>query len=147
MLRSGFWCNLDPKKQNLTLVSTRNLLFVIFFVLSPETLLLVIPNKACPPSQGRCSHKSWGGTWDIMPAMNLIRSPVLSISKHLSRLQMCLLFPRTFHQVSLKEVKKYIYIQSNEIHNVVALIKCLLILRCQLYMFRTVTVHPQELLL
>ena len=39
-----------------------------------------------------------------------------------------------------------IYIHSNEIHNVVALIKCLLILRCQFYMFRTVTVHPQELL-
>ena len=37
----------------------------------------------------------------------------------------------------------YIYIHSNEIHNVVALIKCLLVLRCQLYMFRTVTVHPQ----
>ena len=35
---------------------------------------------------------------------------------------------------------------SKEIHNVVALIKCLLVLRCQLYMFRTVTVHPQELL-
>ena len=31
-------------------------------------------------------------------------------------------------------------------HNVVALIKCLLALRFQLYMFRTVTVHPQELL-
>ena len=29
-----------------------------------------------------------------------------------------------------------IYIQSNEIHNVVALIKFLLVLRCQLYMFR-----------
>ena len=39
-----------------------------------------------------------------------------------------------------------IYIQSNEIHNAVALIKFLLVLRCQLYMFRTVTVHPQELL-
>ena len=39
-----------------------------------------------------------------------------------------------------------IYIHSNEIHNVVALIKCLLVLRYQLYMFRTVTVHPQELL-
>ena len=39
-----------------------------------------------------------------------------------------------------------IYIQSNEIHNVVALIKFLLILRCQLYMFRTVRVNPQELL-
>ena len=39
-----------------------------------------------------------------------------------------------------------IYIHSNEIHNVVALIKCLLVLKCQLYMFRTVTVHPQELL-
>ena len=39
-----------------------------------------------------------------------------------------------------------IYTQSNEIHNVVALIKFLLVLRCQLYMFRTVTVHPQELL-
>ena len=39
-----------------------------------------------------------------------------------------------------------IYIQSDEIHNVVALIKCLLVLRCQLYVFRTVTVHPQELL-
>ena len=39
-----------------------------------------------------------------------------------------------------------IYIQSNEIHNVVALIKFLLVLRCQSYMFRTVTVHPQELL-
>ena len=40
----------------------------------------------------------------------------------------------------------YIYIQSNEIHNVIALIKSLLVLRCQLYMFRNVTVHPQELL-
>ena len=39
-----------------------------------------------------------------------------------------------------------IYIQSNEIHSVVALIKCLLVLRCQLYMFLTVTVHPQEFL-
>ena len=39
-----------------------------------------------------------------------------------------------------------LYIQSNEIHNVVALIKFLLVLRCQQYMFRTVTVHPQELL-
>ena len=35
---------------------------------------------------------------------------------------------------------------SNEVHNVVALIKCLLVLKCQLYMFWTVTVHPQELL-
>ena len=26
------------------------------------------------------------------------------------------------------------------------MIKCLLVLRCQLYMFQTVTVHPQELL-
>ena len=34
-----------------------------------------------------------------------------------------------------------ICIQSNEIHNVVALIKFLLVLRCQLYMFRTVTVR------
>lgn len=101
MLRSGFWCNLDPKKQNLTSASTRNLLFVIFFVLSPETFLLVIPNKACALSQGRCSHKSWRGTWDIMLGMNLIRSPVLSISKHLSRLQKCLLFPRTFYQVRM----------------------------------------------
>ena len=39
-----------------------------------------------------------------------------------------------------------IYAQSNEIHNVVALIKFLLVLRFQLYMFQTVTVHPQELL-
>ena len=39
-----------------------------------------------------------------------------------------------------------IYIQSNEIHNAVALIQFLLVLRCQLYMFRTVTVHSQELL-
>ena len=39
-----------------------------------------------------------------------------------------------------------IYIHSNEIHNVVALINFLIVLRCQLYMFRTVTVHPQELL-
>ena len=39
-----------------------------------------------------------------------------------------------------------IYIQSNEINNVVALIKCLLVLGCQLYMFLSVTVHPQELL-
>ena len=39
-----------------------------------------------------------------------------------------------------------ICIHPNEIHNVVALIKFLLVLRCQLYMFRTVTVHPQELL-
>ena len=38
------------------------------------------------------------------------------------------------------------YIQSNEIHNVVALIKFLLVLMCQLYMFWTVRVHPQELL-
>ena len=44
------------------------------------------------------------------------------------------------------ETLKSLYIQSNEIHNVVALIKCLLVLRCQLYMFRTVTVYPQELL-
>ena len=42
--------------------------------------------------------------------------------------------------------KSSVYIQSNEIHNVVALIKFLLALRCQLYTFRTVTVHPQELL-
>ena len=34
-----------------------------------------------------------------------------------------------------------IRIHSNEIHNVVALIKCLLVLRCQLYMFRSVTVR------
>ena len=47
--------------------------------------------------------------------------------------QVALMYPRA------------IYIQSNEIHNVVALIKFLLVLRCQLYMFRTVTVHPQEL--
>jgi hypothetical protein len=38
------------------------------------------------------------------------------------------------------------YIQYNEIYNVVVLIKFLLVLRCQLYMFRNVTVHPQELL-
>ena len=37
-------------------------------------------------------------------------------------------------------------IQSNDIHDVVALIKYLLVLRSQLYMFRTVTVHPQQLL-
>ena len=43
-------------------------------------------------------------------------------------------------------VTLYIYIHSNEIHNVVALINFLLVLRFQLYMFRTVTVHPQELL-
>ena len=47
----------------------------------------------------------------------------------------------------LKERIKPLYIQSNEIHNVVALIKFLLILRCQLYVFQTVTFHPQELLL
>jgi hypothetical protein len=98
-LRSAFWCNLDPKKQNVTSVSTRNLLFVIFFVLSPETPLLVIPNKACTLSQGHSSHKSWRRTWDIILGMNLIRSPVLSVSKHLSRLQKCLVisqncFPR-----------------------------------------------------
>ena len=40
---------------------------------------------------------------------------------------------------------KIIYIQSNEIHNIVALIKFLLVLRCQLYMFRTVTVLPKTL--
>ena len=40
----------------------------------------------------------------------------------------------------------YTYIHSNEIHSVVALIKYLLVLRCRLYMFRTVTVHPLELL-
>ena len=39
-----------------------------------------------------------------------------------------------------------IYIHSNKINNVVALIKCLLVLRCQLYMCRTTMVHPQELL-
>ena len=39
-----------------------------------------------------------------------------------------------------------IYIQSNEIHDVVALIKYLLVLRSQLYVFWTVTVHPRELL-
>ena len=38
------------------------------------------------------------------------------------------------------------YIQSNKIHNVVAQIKFLLVLRFELYMFWTVTVHPQELL-
>ena len=39
------------------------------------------------------------------------------------------------------------YIQSNEIHNVASLIKLFnLALRLQLYMFRTATVHPQELL-
>ena len=38
-----------------------------------------------------------------------------------------------------------IYVQSNEIHNVVTLIKFLLVPRYQLYMFRAVTVHPQEL--
>ena len=38
------------------------------------------------------------------------------------------------------------YIHSNEIYTVVVLIKCSLVLWCQLYMFRTVTVHPQELL-
>ena len=43
-------------------------------------------------------------------------------------------------------LRSNIYIQSNELHNVVALIKFLLVLRCQLDMFRTVTVHPQELL-
>ena len=43
-------------------------------------------------------------------------------------------------------IYKYIYIQSNEIHNVVALIMFLLVLRFQLKMFRTVTVHPQEFL-
>ena len=47
---------------------------------------------------------------------------------------------------SLAVMLSYIYIQSNEIHSVVALIKFLLVLRCQLYMFRSVTVHPQELL-
>ena len=41
----------------------------------------------------------------------------------------------------------HIYIQSNEIHNVVALIMFLLVLRFQLKIFWTVTVHPQELLL
>ena len=50
-----------------------------------------------------------------------------------------------FHFVRCKGIIA-IYIHSNEIHNVVALVKCLLVLRCQLYMFRTVTVHPQELL-
>ena len=34
----------------------------------------------------------------------------------------------------------------SEIHNVVALSKCLLVLRCQLYVFRTIMVHPQEFL-
>ena len=50
-----------------------------------------------------------------------------------------------FGDVSLEDYWP-VYIQSNEIHNVVALIQFLLVLRCQLYMFRTVTVHPQELL-
>ena len=40
----------------------------------------------------------------------------------------------------------YHFLQSNEIHIVVKLIKYLFVLRCQLYMFRTVTVQPQELL-
>ena len=48
--------------------------------------------------------------------------------------------------VSLQKEYMAIYIHSNEIHNVAALIKCLLMLRCQPYMFRTVMVHPQELL-
>ena len=48
--------------------------------------------------------------------------------------------------ITLKGVtyKNVIYIQSNEIHNVIALVKCLLVLRYQLHMFLTVTVHPQE---
>lgn len=108
MLRSGFWCNLDPKKQNLTSVSTRNLLFVIFFVLSPETLL-VIPKKACALSQGRCSHKSWRGPWDIMLSMNLIISPVPSISKHFLMLRKCLLFPWTFHLVRSRKKRTVFY--------------------------------------
>ena len=55
---------------------------------------------------------------------------------------------RPVHTVFKNKVIKCsaIYIQSNDIHNVVALIKFLLVLRFQLYMFRTVTVHPQELL-
>ena len=53
---------------------------------------------------------------------------------------------RSFRTVPETALCFAIYIHSNEIHNIVALIKCLLILRCQLYMFRNVTVHPQELL-
>ena len=53
-----------------------------------------------------------------------------------------------YFEVTFCEANGYvtIYIQSNEIHNVVAPIKFLLVLRCQLYMFRTIMVHPQELL-
>ena len=46
----------------------------------------------------------------------------------------------------VQNIQDIIYIQSNEIHNVVALIKFQLVLRFQLYMFRTSSVHPQELL-
>ena len=52
----------------------------------------------------------------------------------------------TWHWKVRVSFLQYIYIQSNKIHNVVALIKCLLVLRFQLCMFRTITVHPQELL-
>ena len=40
-------------------------------------------------------------------------------------------------------VREIRYIHS-EIHNVVALVKCLLVLRYKLYMFQNVTVHPEE---
>ena len=53
---------------------------------------------------------------------------------------------RCFRKIQCMRLPFNIYTHSNEIHNVVALVKCLLILRCQLYMFRTVTVRPQELL-
>ena len=55
-------------------------------------------------------------------------------------------FPQVLFQSTAVERTNSVYIQSNEIHNEVALIKFLLVLRCQLYMFRTATVHPQELL-
>ena len=48
--------------------------------------------------------------------------------------------------LDMLQTHRQLYIQSKEVRNVFALIKCLLILRCHLYMFRTVTVHPQELL-
>ena len=55
------------------------------------------------------------------------------------------IYYRLYLAQNSKRISPNRIIQSNEIHNVVALIKCLLVLRCQLCMFRTVTVHPQEL--
>ena len=76
----------------------------------------------------------------------IIRKPLHLKIYTVHMLNMLLNLTLTFEGPCIIFCNIYIYIYSNEIHNVVALIKCLLVLRCQLYMFWTVTVHPQELL-